>query len=208
MAVSASRRHSSLSPTASLPRSTTAAQRRDSGPRRSAARLRCPAAPAGRPKLPVSPFGVYASPRLAAALPGLPSGRSSHATHPPGSRSSAHRSVATSCRKLLRSLRILKHCFLFRYLTRSVIRIMIPILMWRELLARKARRNNPIPIAPRAHAERIKRIPAVPTAPNLRRTPPPARRLRFPPTLRTKDLSSAHSNLCPLPLNSIPAHFS
>jgi hypothetical protein len=87
-------------------------------------------------------------------------------------------------------------------------RLVIPLLVRRELLARKTLGNDPIPAARRADAPRIEGMPNRSASTQLLIADPTIGRLRPPFTLRTEDfritaheLASRNSRQQHLPIN-------
>src|ERR1700744_3371060 len=74
-------------------------------------------------------------------------------------------------------LNFLQNLILLMSLIRTPDRLVIPLLMRRELLARQASGNDPIPAALRTHPVHIERVPNSAAPAHPRRPHPPARRL-------------------------------
>jgi hypothetical protein len=84
--------------------------------------------------------------------------------------------------------------FLTRFI-RFTNRLVIPLLMRRELFARKTLGNDPVPAARRAHSAGIEGMPNRSAPAHLLLTNPPIRGLGSPPTFRAEDFRTAtHKN--------------
>ena len=74
-------------------------------------------------------------------------------------------------------------------------RIVVPVLVRREQLAREALSNYPMPIAFGADASRIESVPGSATAPKFFGADPTTRLLRLPSTQGAEDLRRSHADV-------------
>ena len=74
-------------------------------------------------------------------------------------------------------------------------RVVVPIFVGSELLAREALSDHPVPIAFGADASRIEGVPGSAAAPQLSAAAPPTRLLGPPSAQRAEDLRLRHANV-------------